>query len=125
MLFFKPKILIIDDDDSISIIIKQILVKEFNVEIIMCNNGLEGIKLAINHRPKLIILDWIMPDYSGLDTLNDLQKDEILKRIPVLMLTGKNLVGEIEEAFIEGATDYLTKPLIKDKLIKKVNRLIK
>lgn len=123
MFLSKPKILIIDDD-SMAIMSKQIIMKKFNYSVLMCNNGLKGIELAKRNQLNLIILDWMMPNYSGLQTLKDLKKDEAIKDIPVLMLTGKNLVGEIEDAFLAGASAYITKPLNSRKLVNKVEELI-
>jgi len=124
MWFTKPSILLIDDDPSISIIAEKKLSAQNNYKVTVSDNGFDGIDIASDIKPNLIILDWIMPGLSGLDILKQIKNNSDLCNIPVLMLTGKNLIGEIEEAFSAGASGYLTKPLDLNKLIKKVNELI-
>lgn len=124
MWFKKPSILVIDDDTSIGILTKSRLMRENQYDVIMADNGLDGINMIFNKNPDLIILDWIMPGMNGLEVLNEIKGNPSTTHIPVLMLTGKNLVGEIEDAFNAGADDYLTKPLDLAKLSKKVNEIL-
>jgi len=124
MWFKKPSILVIDDDTSIGILTKSRLMRENQYDVIMTDNGLDGINMISNKNPDLIILDWIMPGMNGLEVLNEIKGNPNTTHIPVLMLTGKNLVGEIEDAFNAGADGYLTKPLDLAKLSKKVNEIL-
>ncbi len=123
MWFSTPSILVIDDDSSIGILTKARLSSHDNYKVVLANNGFDGIKLA-NNKPALIILDWVMPGINGIDVLKQIKNNPDTANIPVLMLTGKNLIGEIEEAFDAGATDYITKPLDLKKLSEKVNSIL-
>ncbi len=76
--------------------------------------------MAARHAPDVIVLDWMMPDLSGMDVLKRLRENRATKRIPVLMLTAKRMMREIEEAFIIGATGYMTKPISLGRLSDKV-----
>lgn len=123
MWFSAPSILVIDDDSSIGILTKARLSCHDKYRVVLASNGFDGIKLA-NDNPALIILDWIMPGINGLDVLKKIKSNPNTAHIPVLMLTGKNLIKEIEEAFDAGATDYITKPLDLKKLSAKVNSIL-
>lgn len=124
MWFSTPSILVIDDDNSIGILTKARLKRHDKYQVFLASNGVDGIKLANNINPVLIILDWVMPGINGLEVLKKIKKNPNTAKIPVLMLTGKNLIGEIEEAFEAGAADYLTKPLNLKKLSTKVNSIL-
>ncbi len=124
MWFSTPSIVVIDDDSSIGILTKARLDSHDKYKVFLASNGFDGIKLANIKNPALIILDWVMPGMNGIDVLKQIKSDPNTAHIPVLMLTGKNLVGEIEDAFNAGATDYLTKPLDLKKLSAKVNSIL-
>ncbi len=124
MWFSTPSILVIDDDSSIGILTKARLSSHDKYKVVLASNGYDGIKFARNNNPALIILDWVMPGINGLDVLKQIKSNPNTAHIPVLMLTGKNLIGEIEEAFDAGATDYITKPLDLKKLSAKVNSIL-
>jgi len=124
MWFSKPSVLIIDDDLSISILAETRLRKHDDLNVEKANNGSTGLAMALAKKYDLIILDWIMPNMNGLEVLKHLKTDNRTKNIPVLMLTGKTLVGNIEDACSGGAEDYLTKPFELDVLSIKVNQLI-
>ncbi|MCU7834322.1 MAG: response regulator [gamma proteobacterium symbiont of Taylorina sp.] len=124
MFFFKPSILFIDDDASIRILVHSRLTAHHSYKVSTIDNGHDGILKAIKMKPDLIILDWVMPGLNGLETLNKIKSITAIKHTPVLMLTGKNLIGEIEDAFSSGADGYLTKPLDLKKLSKKIKELL-
>jgi DNA-binding response OmpR family regulator len=125
MFFSKPSVLLIDDDASISLLAKARLMSHDNYQVILSEDGVVGFELALKKRPDLILLDWMMPNLSGLDVLRQLKADEKTRTIPVIMMTGKNMMRDIEQAFSLGAEAYITKPLDLQKLSKKVNTLIK
>lgn len=122
--FGAPDILVIDDDKSMQRLVKALLEKHEKVNISVALNGQNGLDLAIQNKPDLIILDWMLPDLQGPDVLSELKKHPDTKNIPVLMLTGRNKIGEIEEVFSLGAEAYLTKPFSLQKLGEKVTTLL-
>ena len=125
MWYSKPSILIIDDDPSISLLVKAKLGMSNSYDVKTIDNGFDGLKHAKKHTPNLILLDWIMPEMSGIETLKKIKSDPELLHVPVMMLTGENLIKNIEQAFSIGVDDYITKPLDLKKLISKVDKLIK
>ena len=107
------------DKGEIEIYAEKIIVEEiddYKVEITMED--------AIEKEPDLIILDWMLPDILGPAVLSELKKAASTKHIPVLMLTGKDKVGDIEDAFKLGAEGYLTKPFQLQKLGEKVTNML-
>lgn len=122
--FLKSKVLVIDDDPSIQRLLRIRLESHEKVGVEQASGGEDGLRQAASVNPDLIILDWMLPDIQGLDVLKLLKADDKTKDIPVLMLTGKNCIGDIEDAFAMGAEDYLTKPFDLRRLGEKVKGLI-
>ena len=122
-------VLLIDDDDEFLELVEYNLRLEGRT-VLMATNGPEGLKLARKKKPDVILLDVTMPEMDGLEVLRELKHDKKTANIPVFMLTARNLVGELEQAFDMGADDYITKPvqvlrlgaLVKQKLEKHRNK---
>jgi CheY-like chemotaxis protein len=103
-------VLVIDDDAEFQELIEMNLhIAGFSVTQAL--SGPEGLKIAKKKQPDLILLDTTMPEMDGLEVLSELKHDEKTEKIPVFMLTGKTLIGDIEYAFEVGADDYITKPV--------------
>ncbi len=110
----KEKILVVDDEPSIRKYLHTLLeVEGFDVEAV--SSGPEAIKkIADGARPDFIILDVLMPEMNGIDTLKELL--QIDRSLNVIMLSCSNEVGVVVEAIRIGAHDYLTKPFEKSEL---------
>jgi len=121
----KPTVLIIDDDSSLRRQLSFRLKKRENIDVIEAENGKNGLEQATLMLPDLIILDWMLPDIQGPQVLDELKLINSTKSIPILMLTAKNKIGNIEDAFKLGAEAYLTKPFSLQKLGDKVSDLLK
>ncbi len=119
----KPRILVIDDDASLRRQVRFRLEKHEGAEVIEAENGEQGLQQASEHDPDIIILDWVMPDIQGDEVLALLKKDEKTRHTPVIMLTGKNKIGDIENAFDLGADLYLTKPFTLQQLSGRLREL--
>lgn len=119
------KILIIDDDHTLLRRLSLHLQKHKDLEVVLYDNATEGLVAAKNLSPDLIILDWTLPDIQGIDALQMLKKSNETQYIPVLMLTGQNTVGNVEDAFEKGADAYMIKPFSLQKLAEKSFVLMK
>ncbi|MEW5009007.1 MAG: response regulator [Cycloclasticus sp.] len=117
-------ILVIDDDISLQRLTKARLEGYDKAKTQSAMNGLDGLNMAIENKPDLIILDWMLPDIQGPEVLSQLKKHKATKDIPVLMLTGRNKIGEIDAVFELGANAYLTKPFALRKLSELVNKIL-
>lgn len=117
-----PKILLIEDDAGLNRMIREWLTFERN-EVDFAENGREGLDKLLCYEYDCIILDWELPEMSGIDIL---QKFRATGRpTPVLMLTGKSTIGDKEEGFNTGADDYLTKPFHMKELSARLRALMR
>ena len=108
-------VLAIDDDEIIRKALKRSL-KLYGFKVYPAKNGLTGLKLAREMRPKFILLDWTMPEMEGLEVLSELKHDKRTEDIHVFMLTDRGMIGDIDQAFEIGADGYITKPLDLEQL---------
>jgi DNA-binding NtrC family response regulator len=104
----KEKILVVDDEPSIRKYL-QTLLEVDGFEVQTASSGKEALKLVSEgERPDFIILDVLMPEIGGLDTLQEMMRLD--RSLNVIMLSCSNEVGTVVEAIRLGAHDYLTKP---------------
>jgi len=121
----RKRILIIDDDASLQRQIRFHLEhKHDNLEVFQSVDGLRGFSKALEVEPDLIILDWLLPDIHGPEVLKRLKEDSKTKNIPVLMLSGRNNIGDIEDMFSLKAERYITKPFSLQNLSEKIIELL-
>ena len=118
------RILIIEDDSVVRCLALKILEKE-GFECLSATNGLEGIKLAQQCQPNLIICDIMMPELDGYGVLRTLQEEPQTAIIPFFFLTAKGERQNVRQAIELGADDYLVKPFNDEELLKAVNARFK
>lgn len=117
-------VLLIDDDHSLR---RQMLVRlerVDKVQVLQAEDGSGGLQRAQQDLPDLVVLDWMLPDIPGTMVLERLKRSEKTRNIPVLMVTGRNKLGDIDDAFALGADAYLTKPFSLQKLGEKVSKML-
>ena len=113
-------VLIIDDDPTVSELMKRQLIKE-NYKVVVAPNGKEGIRLARDLKPDVITLDILMPEMDGWSVLRTLKADPEVSDIPVIMAS---ILDEKNKGFSLGAADFLSKPVQKEYLMKSIRNLI-
>jgi len=113
------KILIVDDDIRNIKTVTAIL-ESYDVEIISAEGGKEGIQ-KLTSGVDLVIMDIMMPEYDGYDTIKDIRKIVKYQTLPIIALTAKAMRGDREKCLMAGATDYITKPINKDQLVSMIN----
>ncbi|MEK7502325.1 MAG: response regulator transcription factor [Patescibacteria group bacterium] len=102
------KILIVDDDESLSAIITTALEKE-GFATFSAKTGRDALQKARSDAPDLILLDQVLPDISGNQVLKELKLDDKTKNIPVMMITNFSQEELVKQAINEGAIDYVFK----------------
>ncbi len=117
----KETILIIDDEPQIRKLLK-ITLESNDYKVVQASNGIEGIHLAANYNPELIILDLGLPDKSGHEVLVDLRQ---WFEKAIIILSVQNSEMDIIKALDNGATDYLTKPFRTGELMARIRNSIK
>ncbi|MDZ7704917.1 MAG: PAS domain S-box protein [Trueperaceae bacterium] len=105
------KVLYIEDNLSNLKLIRRIVGRIANIELMSAMQGSIGLTLAREHRPAVILLDLHLPDMDGDAVLQKLQQDENTRDIPVVMISADATPNQIERLKAMGAYDYLTKPL--------------
>lgn len=119
----KSKILIIDDDPDALETMTAVL-ETHDYQVLTALSGLEGISKASKEKPDLIIMDVLMPEVDGFITCKMIKENKEIKNIPVILLTGTGMVGDMEKGFAAGAKDFMIKPIDWDKFFLKIKKLI-
>jgi len=120
-----PKILLVEDDEMLHSMYTQKFEKE-GYTIISAYNGSEGVKLAEEHQPDLILMDIIMPKMDGFVALKKIKKKDGIKQIPVIMLTNLGQEEDIKKGKELGAADYFIKANhTPNEVVEKVKSLLK
>ncbi len=120
----KTRILLVDDEHDILELVEYNLIKE-GFEVITTDNGAEGIELASEHRPNLILLDIMMPQMDGHQVCNRLKSNANLKHIPVIFLTARSDEMTEIRSLNEGADDYITKPISISRLLSHIKAVLR
>ena len=113
------KILVVDDDRTITVLLKKYLEKN-GYEVTTRNEASEGLEHAMTRKPDLIILDVMMPIINGFNFCRLLKAEEHSKGIPIMLLTSRNTLKDIEIGLEMGAEAYLIKPLNIEELLKTI-----
>lgn len=117
-------ILLVEDEQSIVTLIKYNLEKE-GFKVFCSETGEDALKIIKEKIPDLVILDWMLPDTSGIDVCRQIKIDKKLKNIPVLILTAKGEPDDKIKGLEVGADDYVTKPFNNKELLLRIKSLIK
>lgn len=117
------RILLVDDSNTALMMVKLIL-KAGNYEFLVARDGEEGVKVALAERPDLILMDLVMPKLDGLGACKQLQQHPETQQTPIIMVTTRTEAANMESAFRNGATDYVTKPINGAELLLKVRNLV-
>jgi len=117
-----PKILIIDDDVTITELLKTLVKIEGHTPTTV-NDSTKAMEIATSVDPDLITLDLMMPGLSGFDLCELLQQEPTLAKIPILIVSARDDPESKQRALRAGAKDYLTKPFTADELMQKINEL--
>ncbi len=119
------ELILVIDDEPINIEVLESRLKFSNYEVISAPDGMEGLRLAEEKIPDLIILDLMMPKMSGYEFCKQIRDNEVLKEIPLIMLTGKDTTTDKIYGYNLGADDYMTKPVNKVDLLMRVYALLR
>ena len=118
------KILIIEDEELLhNLLRKKLIAGGYNVSV--SEDGQKGLDSMRKNIPDLILLDIVMPNKDGFEVMEEMQKDERLKNIPVIIISNSGQPVEIDKAKSSGAKDWLIKTELEpSEVIKKVKKQI-
>ncbi len=120
----KGKILIVEDDRDIAGMIEYNL-REEGYEVLSAFNGEDGVKLAKEESPDLIILDIMLPIIDGFEACRILKKEQVTADIPVIILSAKSQETDKVVGLELGADDYITKPFSPRELIARIRAILR
>lgn len=117
------KILVVDDEKDLLDLVKYNL-EISGFEVLTAEKGREGLSLAENSSPDLLVLDVMLPDLLGFEILRRLRAAEKTKELPVIMLTARGEESDVLVGFELGASDYVTKPFSPRELVARVRAVL-
>ena len=120
----KQTILVVDDEKDLLDLIEYNLKKE-GFDVLKAEDGKEGIEMAREHHPDLVLLDIMMPKMDGLEAVEIMRKDDDLKGIPIIFLTARSDEKTEVEGLNKGGDDYITKPISTTKLISRIKAVMR
>ncbi|MEW8027862.1 MAG: response regulator [Candidatus Thiodiazotropha sp.] len=119
----KARVLVVDDSPTEIHIFKKILEKQ-GYQILVAKDGQEGVDIAIQELPDIILMDVVMPVLNGFQATRQLKNNESTANIPVIMVTTKGQQTDKNWGMRQGATEYLVKPVAPAELLHKIKALI-
>ncbi|MBA4372900.1 MAG: response regulator [Thermodesulfovibrio sp.] len=117
------KVIVIDDEPFILMMIEDKL-KKAALEVVTIRESSTAMEVIRRELPDLVILDWMMPEVSGIDICRMLKQDETLKQIPVFMLTAKGQDADEQLGRQIGVERYITKPFSPKMLLEMVQETL-
>lgn len=116
-------ILIADDEVSLRLLVRATL-DAGSWQVVEAADGREALRMARDAAPDLVVIDWTMPELSGVEVTRILREDEATRRIPVIMLTARSQERDVDEARLAGVTKFLTKPFSPMELMGSVAQVL-
>jgi PAS domain S-box-containing protein len=118
----KNKKILIVDDDMRNVFALSNLLGEYEMELIIANDGKESLsKLSENPDTAIVLMDIMMPEMDGFEAMEHIRQDKKNKNLPIIALTAKAMKGDREKCILAGASDYIAKPIDTNKLISMLN----
>ena len=118
------KILVVDDEEHIAELISYNLASN-GYKVIIANNGNDAVKLAVEEKPNLILLDLMIPGKDGYDVCKEIRSNNKIRNTPIIMLTAKSEELDKILGLELGADDYITKPFSVRELLARVKAVLR
>jgi CheY-like chemotaxis protein len=119
------KRVLIADDNLTNVELLQVYLSEIDCEVAVATDGCETLDKVVEFQPDLILLDIMMPKLSGFEVCRKIKRDPATKHIMILMVTALKELGDIERAISAGCDDFLSKPINKLELLKRVENMLR
>jgi DNA-binding response OmpR family regulator len=121
----KYHIQVVDDNQDSITLLSVILERNLDCKVSVANDGFTAFRQAREFVPNLILMDWMMPDFDGLQTIALLKADNRTKAIPVIMVTGVSDSENLIKAYEAGVSNYITKPFILSEMLVRVKSALR
>ena len=120
----KPRILIVEDETAVVTLLRYNLERE-GFEVDAALDGREALIAVDENPPDLVLLDWMLPEMSGIEVCRQLRRKPVSKSIPVIMLTARGEEYDTVRGLDAGADDYVTKPFSPAELVARMHALLR
>lgn len=117
--------ILIADDNAVNVELLEAFLAGLDCEIAIAVDGKDTLDKVASFKPDLILLDVMMPKLSGFEVCKKIKTDGATKKIMILMVTALNELGDIERAVQAGTDDFLSKPVNKVELLKRVENMLR
>ncbi len=115
----KYTVMVVEDEEAIALMLKYNLEKE-DYEVVVESRGTKVLAMVEKHQPSVILLDWMLPEMSGVEICKLIRSKPDIKNIPIIMLTAKGEEEDKIKGLSAGADDYVTKPFSIPELMARV-----
>ncbi len=120
----QPLILVVDDEPGIRMMLDTVL-RAAGFAIRLAEDVRASDHILADEKPDLILLDWMLPDVSGIEYARRLRNDELTQKIPIVMLTARDDESDMVRGLNTGADDYITKPFSTKELIARIQAVLR
>lgn len=120
----RKKILLVDDSATVLMMERMLLGRQQAYELLVAHDGSEGVEKAQAEKPDLILMDVVMPRMDGFEALRRIRADAALQATPVIMVTTRGELANVEQGYASGCTDYVMKPINGVELLTKVRQYL-
>ena len=120
----KSRVLVIEDNEQSMYLVSFILEKN-GCEVLQARNGLDGVKMAVENEPDLILLDIQLPVMDGYSVARAIRKEPTLKNTPMVAVTSYAMPGDRDQAMQAGCTGYIEKPIDPETFMSQVEHFTK
>jgi len=114
---FKGRKVLIVDDDSRNILALEVALQSHGLQVISAESGRQGIETLQTTPVDIVLMDIMMPEMDGYETIRRIRADESLQRLPIVALTAKAMKGDRDACIAAGASEYVSKPVDVDQLV--------
>ncbi len=118
------QILLVEDEAEIRKMLRFFL-HNAGYATLEAQDGEEGLRLALHHKPDLALVDWMMPKIDGIQLIERLRQQAVTRQMPVMMLTAKGEEADMVYGLDIGADDYVTKPFSPQALLSRIKALLR
>lgn len=117
----RKKILLVDDSNT-ALLMEKMILRRYELDV--AKDGQEGLEKATANPPDLILLDVVMPRMDGLETCKRLRDHDATRAVPIIMVTTRSEMANVETGYANGCNEYVTKPIDGTELLSKVRNII-
>lgn len=119
-----PRILCVEDNEDNVALLETWLALEGDLEIIVATDGAQGVQLAAQHAPDLVLMDLFLPVIDGYEAIRRIKANAGSRRIPIIALSAHTMAEDRDRAFAAGCDDFEAKPIVFPRLLAKIRQLL-